>query len=87
MTNADGAFVEISAKSSAFLPLREACIFKIKHVSEAGIYPGLQEEFVVIGESTQDDSLVLSLRSIQSDLAWERCQQLHVQEAVVKGKV
>jgi len=40
--------------------LCEACIFKINHVSEAGMYAGLQEEFVVIGENTEDDSLVLS---------------------------
>lgn len=87
MTSTDGAIVEISGKSSAFLPVHEACIYKIKHVSEAGIYPGLQEEFVVIGENTVDDSLILSLRLVQSDLAWERCQQLQAEDVVVKGKV
>ncbi|KAD5802907.1 hypothetical protein E3N88_14267 [Mikania micrantha] len=75
------------AKSSAFLPLREACIHGIKHVEEAGIVPGLREEFVIIGENEHDDSLVLSLRQIQYDLAWERCRQLQAEDVVVTAKV
>ncbi|XP_020595211.1 30S ribosomal protein S1, chloroplastic-like [Phalaenopsis equestris] len=87
MTDANGALVDITAKSSAYLPLQEACIHRIKHVSEAGIFPGLTEEFVVVGENAADDSLILSLRSIQYDLAWERCRQLQAEDVVVKGKV
>ncbi|XP_020244054.1 30S ribosomal protein S1, chloroplastic-like isoform X2 [Asparagus officinalis] len=86
-TNSDGAFVDISGKSSAFLPLEESCIYKIKHVSEAGIYPGLQQEFVVIGENVVDDSVILSLRLIQCDFAWERCQQLQAEDVIIKSKV
>lgn len=87
MTDMNGALVDITAKSSAYLPVQEACIHKIKHVSEAGIYPGLVEEFVIIGEHNADDSLILSLRSIQYDLAWERCRQLQAEDVIVKGKV
>ncbi|URD81577.1 30S ribosomal protein S1 [Musa troglodytarum] len=87
LADANGALVDITAKSCAYLPLQEACIHKIKHVAEAGIYPGLVEEFVIIGEKTADDSLVLSLRSIQYGIAWERCRQLQVEDVVVKGQV
>ncbi|RWW33881.1 hypothetical protein GW17_00001390 [Ensete ventricosum] len=86
MTDMSGALVDITAKSSAYLPVQEACIYKLKHVSEAGIYPGLVEEFVIIGEKNSDDSLILSLRSIQYDLAWERCRQLQAEDCIVKGK-
>lgn len=86
-TDANGAFVDITAKSSAYLPLQEACIHKIKHVNEAGIFPGMRDEFIIIGENDADDSLVLSLRSIQYDTAWERCRQLQAEDVVVKGKV
>lgn len=86
-TDANGALVDITSKSSAFLPVREASIHSIKHVAEAGIVPGLREEFVIIGENSSDDSLILSLRSIQSDLAWERCRQLQAEDVVLKGKV
>ncbi|KAK3187678.1 hypothetical protein Dsin_027239 [Dipteronia sinensis] len=86
-TDAHGALVDITAKSSAYLPLQEACIHKIKNVEEAGIFPGLKEEFVIIGENQADDSLVLSLRVIHYELAWERCRQLQTEDVVVKGKV
>ncbi|KAF5464819.1 hypothetical protein F2P56_014869 [Juglans regia] len=86
-TDKNGALVDITAKSSAYLPVQEACIYKIKHVEEAGIVPGLKEEFVIIGENEVDDSLILSLRTIQYQLAWERCRQLQAEDVVVKGKV
>lgn len=86
-TDRNGALVDITAKSSAYLPLQEASIFRIKHVEEVGIVPGLKEEFVIIGENEADDSLVLSLKSIQYDLAWERCRQLQAEDVVIKGKV
>ncbi|KAK8548870.1 hypothetical protein V6N13_054363 [Hibiscus sabdariffa] len=44
-TDANGALVDITAKSSACLLVQEASIHKIKHVEEAGIVPGLREEF------------------------------------------
>ncbi|KAK4433846.1 30S ribosomal protein S1, chloroplastic [Sesamum alatum] len=86
-TDGNGALVDITAKSSAYLPVREASIHSIRHVEEAGIVPGVREEFVIIGENEADDSLILSLRSIQYDLAWERCRQLQGEDVVVKGKV
>lgn len=56
-------------------------------MEEAGIVSGVREEFVIIGENEADDSLILSLRSIQYDLAWERCRQLQAEDVVIKGKV
>ncbi|CAM8944074.1 unnamed protein product [Rhodiola kirilowii] len=86
-TDANGALVDIPAKSSAYLPLEEACIYKLKNVAEASICPGFVDEFTIIGENEADDSLVLSLREIQCELAWERCRQLQAENVVVKGKV
>lgn len=85
--DANGALVDVTAKSSAFLPIREACIHGIKHVEEAGIVPGMRDEFIIIGENEHDDSLILSSRQIQYDLAWERCRQLQAEDVVLKGKV
>ncbi|CAI9762591.1 unnamed protein product [Fraxinus pennsylvanica] len=86
-TDANGALVDITAKSSAHLHVQEASIYNIKHVEQAGIFPGLREEFVIIGENEVDDSLILSLRVIQYELAWERCRQLQAEDVVVKGLV
>eukprot|EP00258_Populus_trichocarpa_P007057 XP_002311368.2 LOW QUALITY PROTEIN: 30S ribosomal protein S1, chloroplastic [Populus trichocarpa] len=87
MTDNNGALVDITAKSSAYLPVQEASIHRIKRLEEAGIVPGMREEFVIIGENEADDSLILSLRSIHYELAWERCRQLQAEDVIVKGKV
>lgn len=42
---------------------------------------------MIIGDNGRDDTLILSLRSIQYELAWERCRQLQAEDAIVKGKV
>ncbi|KAL5097806.1 hypothetical protein RYX36_002133 [Vicia faba] len=86
-TDTNGAYVDIASKSTAYLPVREACIRKIKHVEDVGMFNGVSEEFVVIGKNEIDDGMILSLRSIQYDLAWERCRQLQAEDAVVKGKI
>uniref|UniRef100_A0A7N0TJR8 S1 motif domain-containing protein n=1 Tax=Kalanchoe fedtschenkoi TaxID=63787 RepID=A0A7N0TJR8_KALFE len=86
-TDVNGALVDIPAKSSACLPLQEACIYKLKNFAEAGIFPGLTDEFIIIGENEADDSWTLSLRAIQTELAWERCRQLQAENIVVNGKV
>ncbi|MED6224826.1 ribosomal 40S subunit protein S1B [Stylosanthes scabra] len=86
--DASGAYVvDVTAMSTAYLPLQEAYIHRIKHVQESGIVPGLREEFVVIGENEVNDGLILSLKAIEFDLAWERCRQLQAEDAVVKGKI
>jgi small subunit ribosomal protein S1 len=86
-TDTSGAFVDITSKSTAYLPLREASLYKLRHVEEAGIVPGVKEEFVIVGQNEIDDGMILSLRDIQAELAWERCRQLQAEDAVVKGKV
>ncbi|XP_043708600.1 30S ribosomal protein S1, chloroplastic-like [Telopea speciosissima] len=86
-TDANGAVVDIFAKSSAYLPVKEACMHRIKHVEEAGIVPGLQSEFEIIGENQADNSLILSLCAIQYNLAYERCRQLQAEDVVVNGKI
>jgi small subunit ribosomal protein S1 len=85
-SDASGAFVDITSKSTAYLPLYEASIRRIRHVEDIGLIPGAKEEFVIIDEN-ETDGLILSLRSIQYDLAWERCRQLQAEDVVVKGKL
>ncbi|KAL5163338.1 30S ribosomal protein S1, chloroplastic [Glycine soja] len=72
-TDANGAVVDITAKSSAYLPLQEACIHRVKHVEEAGLV------WVQRG--------VFDRWALQFDLAWERCRQLQAEDVTVKGKI
>nr|ABF95618.1 30S ribosomal protein S1, chloroplast precursor, putative, expressed [Oryza sativa Japonica Group] len=87
MTTSNGAYVDIQSKSTAFLPLDEACLLDVNHIEEAGIRAGLVEEFMIIDENPGDETLILSLQAIQQDLAWERCRQLQAEDVVVTGKV
>ncbi|KAG5244017.1 30S ribosomal protein [Salix suchowensis] len=65
MTDNNGALADITAKSSTYLRAQEASVHRIKHLEEAGIAPRMREGFVIISENEADDSLILSLRSIQ----------------------
>ena len=87
MTTSNGAYIDIQSKSTAFLPLDEACLLDIDNVEDAGILPGLVEEFMIIDENPSDETLILSLQAIQQELAWERCRQLQAEDVVATGKV
>jgi small subunit ribosomal protein S1 len=87
MTTSNGAYIDIQSKSTAFLPLDEACLLDIDNVEDAGIRPGLVEEFMIIDENPSDETLILSLQAIQQELAWERCRQLQAEDVVATGKV
>lgn len=82
-----GALIDIGAKAAAVLPLAEASLFKLKSFDEAGLEPGLEEEFAIIGEDEAQDRYILSLRKLQQDHAWERCRQMLADDAVVMCKV
>ncbi|KAL5981604.1 ribosomal 40S subunit protein S1B [Asimina triloba] len=82
-----GAMVDIPAKTGAFLPIEEACIYRIRNLEDAGLFPGMEDEFLVIGEDREDDGLILSRKALQYDLAWERCRQLQAEDVVVKGRI
>ncbi|CAK8531505.1 unnamed protein product [Lathyrus sativus] len=86
-TENGGAFIDTPTKSTSYLPLEEASIRRIRHVEDAGLVLGAREEFIIIGQNEVDDGMILSLRSLQYDLAWERCRQLQAEDAVVKGKL
>ena len=83
----NGALVDIGAKAPAFLPTNEASILKLKHVEEIGLRPGVQEEFYISRSDDENGRMILSLRRLQFDLAWERCKQLQAEDAVVKAPV
>ncbi|KAJ4822905.1 ribosomal 40S subunit protein S1B [Turnera subulata] len=87
MTDKIGAYVDLRSKGGGFLPLDEACIHDVSHVAQAGLVPGVTEEFVVVGLDEDDQSVILSLRDIQCELAWERCRQLQADDVTVMGKI
>ncbi|KAL3695217.1 hypothetical protein R1sor_009293 [Riccia sorocarpa] len=86
-TDFNGALIDIGAKASAYLPLPEACIHKLKSVEEIGLYPGYEEEFMIVQEDDDNGRVIVSLRKLQYDVSWERCRQLQADDCPVRGKV
>ncbi|KAJ7521015.1 hypothetical protein O6H91_19G034200 [Diphasiastrum complanatum] len=82
-----GALVDIGAKAPAFLPLSEASLFRVSSVIEVGLFPGVQDEFMVIDEEDQKGRIIISLKQLQMDLAWERVRQIQAEDLAVRGTI
>ncbi|WP_239033160.1 S1 RNA-binding domain-containing protein [Leptothermofonsia sichuanensis] len=66
----DGAFVDIGAKSPAFLPLQEASLRRITDISL--ILPLNEErEFLIIKEQDADGQVTVSLRQFEIKQVWD----------------
>ncbi|KAJ7547574.1 hypothetical protein O6H91_08G092800 [Diphasiastrum complanatum] len=87
VADATGAFIDIGAKAPAFLPLSEASLHKVKSVDEMGLYPGVRDEFAIINEDDKNGRMIVSLRKLQYDLAWERVRQMQTEDVTVKGTI
>ncbi|CAK9221717.1 unnamed protein product [Sphagnum jensenii] len=85
-TDYNGALIDIGAKAPAYLPLSEACIYKLKNVEEMGLVAGVEEEFSIIRDDDDNGRMILSLKKLQYDFSWERCRQLQVDDVVIRGK-
>lgn len=71
----DGAFVDIGAKSPAFLPTEEASLRRIADLS--AILPLNEErEFLILREQNADGQITLSLREFEIKKAWDRLAEL-----------
>lgn len=71
----DGAFVDIGAKSPAFLPTEEASLRRVADLS--AILPlGEDREFMIIREQNAEGQVTLSLRQFEIKRAWDRLAEL-----------
>lgn len=71
----DGAFVDIGAKSPAFLPTEEASLRRVADLS--AILPLSEErEFMIIREQNAEGQVTLSLRQFEIKRAWDRLAEL-----------
>jgi small subunit ribosomal protein S1 len=82
-----GALIDIGAKAPAYLPLYEACIHSLKNIEEVGLFPGSKEEYMILREDDDNGRMIVSLRELQKDIAWERCRQLQMDNVTIRAKV
>eukprot|EP00243_Klebsormidium_subtile_P001436 TRINITY_DN1246_c0_g1_i1.p1 TRINITY_DN1246_c0_g1~~TRINITY_DN1246_c0_g1_i1.p1 ORF type:complete len:423 (+),score=116.99 TRINITY_DN1246_c0_g1_i1:290-1558(+) len=86
-TDRDGVYVDIGAKSTAICPISECSIYKIDHPEEAGIEPDSEQDFMILRNDNPNGEMVLSIRRIQYELAWEKCRKLAAEDKTVTGTV
>ena len=80
----NGALLEIGGKMSGYLPLKEAALVPIKHVNTV-LEMGQEVTAEVIG--TLKGMPVISLRSAQLIMAWEKVLAIRAADTVFEAKV
>mmetsp|Transcript_19311 Transcript_19311/g.18643 ORF Transcript_19311/g.18643 Transcript_19311/m.18643 type:complete len:404 (+) Transcript_19311:109-1320(+) len=80
----NGALLEIGGKMSGYLPLKEAALIPIKHVNTM-LEIGQELTAEVIG--TLKGMPVISLRTAQLIVAWEKALQMRASDATFEAKV
>jgi small subunit ribosomal protein S1 len=80
-----GAYVDVGGKSTAVCPTAELSMAKISRATEV-VAPDSVREFVVI-RGERSGELVLSLKKIETDLAWARLRQYMEEDVSVKAQV
>jgi small subunit ribosomal protein S1 len=73
--DSDGIYVDIGAKSVAFLPLQEASLRVVKDASTI-LELGEEREFLIIRDQDADGQVTLSLRKLEMKKAWERLAEM-----------
>eukprot|EP00894_Picocystis_sp_ML_P004150 jgi/Pico_ML_1/54667/g47.t2 len=81
-----GAYVDIGAKSAAFVPTHEVSIGSLARIDEI-LREGQKREFLIVRDDDPDGQLLLSLRKMEYDVAWRRAKQMMEEDATVHGKV
>mmetsp|Transcript_13662 Transcript_13662/g.24490 ORF Transcript_13662/g.24490 Transcript_13662/m.24490 type:complete len:388 (-) Transcript_13662:649-1812(-) len=81
-----GTFVDIGAKSSALLPLREMSMLDVDKAEDV-VTVGDQREFEVISSEDAMGMLTLSLKRMEFRKCWERLAQLQAEDVTVNVSI
>ena len=81
-----GSLIDIGAKTAAFMPLQEASINRVEELADV-LQPGDMREFFILSEENEDGQLMLSIRRIEYQMAWERVRQLQKEDATIYSEV
>lgn len=81
-----GSLIDIGAKTAAFMSLQEASINRVEDLEDV-LQPGDVREFFILSEENEDGQLMLSIRRIEYQMAWERVRQLQKEDATIYSEV
>lgn len=83
----DGAYIEIGAKCTAYVPLHECSFAKLKSPLEV-LRPGMRREFLVVEEEDRyTGQITLSLATQEATVFWQRVRQLQEEDITVSVMV
>nr|AAP79181.1 ribosomal protein rpS1 [Bigelowiella natans] len=80
-----GAYVDVGAKSLAYLPRGEISMGGMK--AEDVLFPGLKRDFTVSKASTMASDVVLSIKRMLIPTAWTRVRQMAELDVTLSGKI
>jgi len=81
-----GALVDIGAKSAAFMPLREAALIPDGDVASA-VAIDETRDFQIISEEDENGQLLVSIRRIEFQNAWEKILASQVEDKAFDGEI
>ena len=81
-----GALIDIGARTAAYIPIQEMSINRVDDPDEV-LQPNETREFFILTDENEDGQLTLSIRRIESILAWERVRQLQAEDATIRSNV
>lgn len=71
----EGAYVDIGGKSPGFVPIREAALEEVEHLTD--VLPLEQEfKFLIIREQNDEGQVTISRRQLEVKRAWDRIAEI-----------
>jgi len=81
-----GVLVDIGAKTSAYVPLKELSIDYTKSPEDV-LQLGEEREFLIVKEEDEEGQLTLSLKKVAAAYSWQKLEDLKQEDAVVECDV
>lgn len=86
--SSDGVFVDIGGKSSGFIPLPEMALERVTEADLPAILPLEEEqEFYILRGQDDNGQVILSLRQLQLQQAWEELQAIQESDKTLQMEV
>lgn len=82
----DGAYIDIGAKSSAFLPIQEVTLKEVDDLS-ALLPLGEEQDFLIIREQDADGQVTVSLKELEIKQTWDKLAEMQENTQSVQVKV
>lgn len=81
-----GALIDIGAKSTAFMPTREASLQDVDNI-EKFIELDEERDVMIISEENDMGQVQVSTRRIEYEKAWEKVKEMQANDAVFEGPI